>query len=337
LVSAIAIRLRHSAPWFAAGWLWYLITLLPVLGLVQSGAQASVDHYLYIPLVGLFIVVAWGGAAASSQWPRARRMALVTAAGICLFHAVIARQLVGSWRTTETLFDRALYVNPANYIVWTMLGTLDEEKGRMADAHAAFETSIQLRPDYLPAYEALADWYKGQKQPAEALQLRESAVQLDQDSAQAWESLGVALYEAGRFDEAWDKLLKAASLLPGDPHTHAMMGSTLIAKGSVLAGLDEYDQAVARDPFDGLNRRLIGRFWQSTGPRGIEQVVDAFRHAVAADPLDAVNHASLGNALAETPDGREEAIRELRVAQKLHWDAGVDASLQRLNAGSPAK
>jgi len=202
----------------------------------------------------------------------------------------------------------------------------------MADAHAAFETALQLRPDYLMAYEDLADWCKAQKQPAEAVRLRESAVQLDPDAAPAWESLGVALYETGRFDEALEKLLKAAALAPGDSNVHTMMGSTLIEQGKVAAGLDEYDQAVARDPHDGLHLRLIGKFWYSAGPKGLDEAIGAFRRAVAADPLDALNHASLGAALTETPGGRKEAIRELMTAQRLHWDANVDARLRRIEA-----
>jgi tetratricopeptide (TPR) repeat protein len=332
--TVVAVWARHRAPWLLAGWLWYLITLLPVLGLVQTGVQGSVDHYMYVPLVGLAIIAAWGGAALVPRWPVLRRPALIAAAAVCVFLAVVAQRQVRWWRDSETLFEHTLQVDPSNYVVWVLLGTRDEEKGRMAEAHVRFETALQLRPDYWAAYEAMAGWYAAQKRPEDALDTLEHELQLEPNSAQVWESLGVALLEAGRPDEALEDLRFAENLAPGAAPVHAMLGSALAATGTSDEAIEEYEKAVALDPFDSSHLRTMARLWYSTGPAGIPEALNAYERAVAVDPMDAANHAGLGAILASTANGRQEAIRELEIAQKLHWEANVDERLRRLASGS---
>ena len=316
-ITALAVRWRRQAPWVFAGWCWYLVTLLPVLGLVQSGMQGSADHFLYVPLEGLFIAIVWSGAEAASRWPRSREILLVAGVAVCVCSAVAASRLTNTWRDTKTLFAHALEVDPGNHLVWILLGGDDQDKGYIEDARAAFGTAVQLRPDSASAHRALGSWYLAEKQENEGVAEYERALKLEPGEAQRWASLGGALFAAGHLDAALVKLRVADSLKPGDPEVHVTMGAVLLGQGATAAGLKEYSRAAALDPFQGSYLRLIGNYWLTQVPNGASEAIAACRRAVAADPLDPASHAMLASALARTAEGQAEALQELRTAKEL--------------------
>jgi len=166
-VSIAAWRLARHHPYLAVGWLWYLGTLVPVLGLVRVGLQARADRYTYVPLVGVFIALAWGGAALAERM-RLRfphRTALqnialaVLATAVVLALAGAARQQVGYWKDNVTLWTRAtvLTLHMDEYEAHMSLGATLANQGRTAEALRHFTEAVRLRPDSAEARRAEYD------------------------------------------------------------------------------------------------------------------------------------------------------------------------------------
>src|SRR5260370_15290199 len=120
-VSLRAFQLRHAHPWLTIGWLWFLGTLVPVIGIMQVGSQAMADRYTYIPSIGLFIMIVWGVDRLTSQWPR--RTAFLSFAGVIVLAACLAFTgiQVRLWKNSEVLFRHALETAPNNGIAHAAL------------------------------------------------------------------------------------------------------------------------------------------------------------------------------------------------------------------------
>jgi tetratricopeptide (TPR) repeat protein len=147
-ISIAAYRLSRLQPYLTVGWWWYVITLVPVIGLVQVGVQSMADRYTYIPLIGPFIIAAWGGAELIEGLSASLRAAAIVAvaAVLCIFAWLTAQQ-VTSWSSSEVLFQRAVDVAPENYVALESLGMLYWQKGRLEDAKKQFEAIVNLETD----------------------------------------------------------------------------------------------------------------------------------------------------------------------------------------------
>lgn len=143
-ISGLVIRLARQHPYLATGWLWYLGTLVPVIGLVQVGAQAMADRYTYIPLIGLFIMVGWGVPRLLKRWPYRRIMLLVTAGLLLLTLMVCTRIQVGYWRNSVTLFEHAIRVTADNYLAHVTLGIALYQEGRLDEAVVHFSEALRI-------------------------------------------------------------------------------------------------------------------------------------------------------------------------------------------------
>ena len=145
-ISVVVLRSFRERPYLAVGWLWYLGTLVPVIGLVQVGAQARADRYMYVPMVGLAIMLAWG--AAEWRWI-ARQLAGLGGMVACI---AVTWVQIGYWRSSETLFRHAIEVTSGNYLAHHNLGVaLAEEPGRLPEAIAQYEAALEIKPDYARA------------------------------------------------------------------------------------------------------------------------------------------------------------------------------------------
>ena len=191
---------RH--PYLAVGWLWYLGTLVPVIGLVQVGGQAMADRYTYIPLIGLFIIVAWGICAATATWPHRRLARNVTAAAVLLSCLLATWGQAGYWRNSETLFTRAIDINPNNYMAYHHLGMDLANRGRLDQAIAMFQKTLAVAPAYPPAYNNLAIAYARQKKFDEAVPLFKKAIRLNPYDAGFYRNLALAYRQMGKTSEA---------------------------------------------------------------------------------------------------------------------------------------
>jgi Flp pilus assembly protein TadD len=129
------------------GWCWYLVTVAPVLGLVQVGDQALADRYTYLPLIGVFIALIWGGRALWLRAPRVRTALATAAAAAVLVGAALTRRELGYWDDPELLFRRAMAVAPANWKAQMLLGLALDDKGRTAEAETHYRGALAVNPE----------------------------------------------------------------------------------------------------------------------------------------------------------------------------------------------
>jgi tetratricopeptide (TPR) repeat protein len=151
-ITVLAIRGAKKRPYAAVGWLWYVGTLVPVIGLVQVGGQALADRYTYIPLVGLFIIVAWAVPELLEQWPH-RKEALIALSAVCLLCLfLVTWRQVGYWRNSIALYDRTLEVADRSALIHYNRGTTYTKLSKYTQAIADFDRAIEINPRYVEAY-----------------------------------------------------------------------------------------------------------------------------------------------------------------------------------------
>lgn len=249
---------RSRAPWFTTGWLWFAGSLVPMSGVVQAGSQARADHYAYVPLVGIFVIAAWGGRALLDHRLVPVPVLAGAAAGLLALLGTLSWGQLGFWKDQETLFRHALAVTEENArahellglelrrqgraeealselreaarggpnepIGWYNLGEQALEMGRLDEAEAALRTALRLDPGRARAWQALGLVEQGAGRPEAALaDLREGA-RLEPGSAQAWTALAIACQRAGRSGEAEAAFRAAVRAAPGDPAARRNLG-----------------------------------------------------------------------------------------------------------------
>jgi tetratricopeptide (TPR) repeat protein len=203
-LTAAVIFAWRTRPYLAVGWFWYLGTLVPVIGLVQVGQQAHADRYMYIPMVGLLLMLAWGASELQAKWPRAK-MACVLAAAACGIACVwIAHAQTEYWQNTGTLFEHALSLTRDNYMAEYTLGNYLMNTRRGLEAIPHFEAALRVAPNYPDAHNNLGMVLGNiPGHMTEAISEFEEAVRLKPDLLPAQHNLAVALEQMpGRKSEA---------------------------------------------------------------------------------------------------------------------------------------
>ena len=215
LASVLVIRFARRRPYLATGWLWYLGTLLPVIGLVQVGVQAMADRYTYVPLIGLFIIIAWGvpDLVSLGKKPSRSRYLGVPAVAVIAALAICTWIQTGHWRDSIVLFEKALASTSGNYVAHHNLGVALQDQGRLGDAIAHYRTALRLLPDYADAHRNLA----------------------------------VALVRQGRIGEATDHLLAAVRINPLDIQARYNLGLAMSVRGKIEEAVFQYREALRVD------------------------------------------------------------------------------------------
>jgi protein O-mannosyl-transferase len=213
-VSALALRARAARPWLLAGWTWFLVTLVPVLGLVHVGFQGIADRYTYVPSLGLSVTAAYALAELADRLraPVAARVA-VTAAWIGALAFLTHRQ-VTFWHDGWTLYGRALDVTKDNFVIHEFLASDLADAGRRAEAYAHVRESIRIRPDFPHARYALGVLYEEDHQDAQAMQEYRETIRIDPEFARAHFNLANLLGTSGQLEEAVDEYHRALALEP---------------------------------------------------------------------------------------------------------------------------
>jgi hypothetical protein len=218
--SLAVIRLGKQNRCLITGWFWFLGTLVPVIGLVQVGAQSMADRYAYVPLIGIFIMISWGGfqILAGLKFPG---MAMFAAAGLLLLAgAGLARHQLNYWQNDGTLFRHALAVTKSNAVAHLNLGVYLGNNGELDEAIRNFRETLDIETNGLNAMTAhynLGYLMNCAGQPAEAEKEYREAIRIDPDYYPAHYNLGISLNQLGRREEAIEQFLIALRLKPDMP------------------------------------------------------------------------------------------------------------------------
>jgi len=318
-VTAGALLLAKRAPWFAFGWFWYLGTLVPVIGLVQVGMQATADRYTYMPLAGIFIAVAWGAAGLAQQLPRLRAVVpCIGALWLTLLFPVTCAQ-TAVWHDSKTLFSHAAAVTDNNYLAHFHLGIALAAEGRTEEAIAHYEEAVRMFPGYADARTNLAIALVQKDRPAEALVHFQEAVRLQPDSARAWNNLGLTLGRLNRWPEALASFQQALRIDPEYADAHLNAGAALDHENRTSEALEHFNQALRIKPHSplalddlGLALARMNRF---------SEAVEPLQRAVRLRPDSADVHCHLGLILMRA--GRPGEARE-HLQQALRLNPALD-------------
>jgi len=210
--SAVVIHEARRRPYLSVGWLWFLGTLVPVIGLVQVGGQAMADRYTYVPYIGLFIMLAWGAKEAAAWKPRLKTA--LAAGGVTLLAACVYTTWLqaGYWQNSETLCRHALEVTEKNYMAYNHLGMALNLQGRYAQAGEMFKKTIEISPNYSHAYNNLAISYAYRGKLDEAVELFHTAIRINPHQAVFYFNLAEAYRQQGKMAEAGAALSQAKKL-----------------------------------------------------------------------------------------------------------------------------
>jgi len=336
IISLVAIRLFHSRKYLAVGWLWYLGTLVPMIGLVQVGTQAMADRYSYIPFTGLFIIIAWGAPELLRRLPYSRIL-LALAAGV-LISAMMVRTWVqtGHWQNSYTLYTHAVAVTENNSKMNYNLAVTLYDQGRFEEAVMRYREVLRIEPQNFKARIHLGITLFEQGQYDEALEHFNMAVQIDPDSQEGHYNLGSALLLQGRLDEAAVHLQEAIRIKP-EPKTLNKLGTVYLRLGKTDDAIIYYEYSVELKPDQPQVHRDLGVIFHQKG--NFERVIYHWEKALEfnLDNIELMNN--LAWIIATHPDtafrNPEKAIRLAERACELS-DYEIAGSLDTLSAAYAA-
>jgi tetratricopeptide (TPR) repeat protein len=242
------ILARRRAPYLLVGWLWYLGTLVPVIGLVQVGNQAMADRYTYLPLIGLTIGIAWGVQAATRSWP-ARRWACAAAATVVLAGLMgRAHDQTSYWKDGKTIWGRSLSCAPRDELALNNLGIILLKRGDLEAAGDCFRKALEISDRFERPHYNLGAVYYRQGKLAEAVAQYRTIIQINPRNFAAHNELANVLQKQGKFDEAILHYRKALQLSPESVGIRCNLGDALYAKGMSKEALAEWREAMRLQP-----------------------------------------------------------------------------------------
>lgn len=212
-VSILVIRAARQRPYLAVGWLWYVGTLVPVIGLVRAGLwPAMADRFAYVPLIGLFVMIAWGVPDLTAKW-RYQKLALSTSAGVIfLAFAICTWFQVGHWQNSIALFRYTLNVTADNYVAHNYLGLALAEEERSEEAISHYSEAVRIKPNFAEARINLGKGYFGQGDVDGAIAELKRAILLAPRSPEAHYNLGIAYGSKGLYNKAFQEIRMSKAL-----------------------------------------------------------------------------------------------------------------------------
>ena len=238
-VTLLVLRLVRTRPYLAVGWFWYLLTVLPVIGIVQVGEQARADRYTYIPTIGIFLILGWGGLDIWRRLPGARPLLAGICALACVACVSVTSRQVRYWQNSATLLQHTIAVTKDNAFAYLFLGNAAGQAGFHEVAIAHYRRALEINPRVLAALMSLGGSLIAVGRSGEAIPPLTELVRLQPGGYLNHQNLGLALAGQGRKIEALDQFETAARLKPNYADAH-------IALGSTLADLGRFDEAVAQ-------------------------------------------------------------------------------------------
>jgi tetratricopeptide (TPR) repeat protein len=326
-VTVMIFRLARGRKYIFVGWLWYLGTLVPVIGLVQVGTQAMADRYTYIPLTGLFIIIAWGVRSLVAGRFYLKVVSVLSAVAILSAAAVCTRMQLKYWQNSIVLFERALAVSGDNYFIHTNYGYALKGAGRTDEAIREFIRSAQLNPNQAGMHCNLATVLKEAGRIDEAVEQFNIALALKPDSAQIYNNVGNILVSLGRVDEAIECYQKALSLSPDFAEGHYNLAVAMGKQGKSEDAIGEYHETLRLEP-DNVDA-LSNLGFELAGKGKFGEAIEYYKKAVRLETDNVITHGRLGLALAGL-NRTDEAIREFEIVlasrptdAEMHRNIGV--------------
>jgi tetratricopeptide (TPR) repeat protein len=291
-VSTVVFVYRTRYPYLLVGWLWYLITVAPVIGLMQAGEQAWADRFMYVPMIGLLIMLAWG----IPQLVGRSRYLTAAAVFVVVLSTAVARAQVAHWSDSVTLWRHAVRATPDSYIAYENLGQALRERGQLEEAQASYLKALAFTPAGSPAYAAVIHNSLGlvltrQGKPEEALVHFAEAVRLNPDFAEARSNLGNAFAAQRRFTDAIEHYQAAIRVKPDFTEALVGLGGALVSADRAGDAIGYYEDALRIDPALAEAHNGLGAALAKSGQD--DRAADQYARALRLKPDLATAHFNL--------------------------------------------
>ena len=262
------------------GWLWYVGTLVPVIGLIQAGDQAMADRYMYLPMIGLLIIAAGIMSEAAKKW---RYVLFVMSAVIFFVLMIMTRNQVRYWQDEFTLFGHAINVTKDNEKMHYNIGYAFQRSGQFEKAIEHYGQALRIEPGDFRAMNSLGVSLLSEGETDEALDIFEKAVQLNDHYISAMNNLGFALREKGRVDEALQKWQQVLAIEPGQPQAHYNIGVTIFNSGRYDEAIEHFNKSLEKKKdWDVYN--YLGAAYTALGQ--FNPALDSYNEAIKLKPGD---------------------------------------------------
>ncbi len=246
--SLLTLKALRRRPYLAVGWFWYIGTLVPVIGLVQTGAHAMADRFTYIPLTGLFIIIAWGVPELLAGWSYKKTCLAVITAVLIPALMTITRVQVKYWSDSITLYKHTLNVTADNNVTHHTLGLALFQKGRIREAAFHFNEALRIAPADTRAHNNLGLAMARLGRTGDSIKHYQEALRLNPDYADAHYNLGIALAQLGMTDKAITHYREALRLNPDNVKAHNNIGIALFRKGKIKNAVVHFQKALQIKP-----------------------------------------------------------------------------------------
>jgi tetratricopeptide (TPR) repeat protein len=316
-ITVAAIALRRGQPYALTGWLWFLGTLVPVVGLVQVGAQSMADRYSYVPSIGIFLVLVWGAHELTCGWRYQGTGAAAMAAATALLCAGLTWQQISYWKGGESLFRHAILVTKDNYNAHHALGMALDRQGRVDEAISEYRESLREKDDYAEAHNNLGVDLAQQGRLDEGMSQFLAALKFKPGYADPHNNIGTTLEKQGRFDEALGQFQAALRLRPDFPDAHYNLGVALGRKGRSAEAASEFQRVLELKPNYAEAHNNLGVMLDRQGQ--VDAAARQYAEAARLKPDYASAHYNLGVALARQ-GLLDQAISEFQDTLRLKPD-----------------
>jgi Tfp pilus assembly protein PilF len=291
-VCFFSFKYIRTAPYLAMGWFWYLITLLPVCGIIQVGDQAMADRYTYIPLIGLFIAIAWGIPDLLKGNPFYRYFIPIAAGITILLLVILTFNQTGIWKNSVALFEHAIAVTEGNYVAHNNLGSYLMRLNRFDEAASHFEKVVQIKPDDEKYLNNLGIALFRQNRYDEAMKYYLRAIAVNPDFADSYINAADVCLFSGRENEALEYYRKGLHLRPGNPVAESNVADILIRQEKLDEAIIFLRAAIRHHPDYAVARNTLAVVLARKNQ--ISEAIDELNEALRINPryTEAINNLS---------------------------------------------
>ncbi len=332
-LTAGALYFGRKRTYLTVGWLWFLVTLVPVIGLVQVGFQAMADRYTYIPLIGLFLMLTWGvaeygsvgvreyGSESKSKGKSKTKIedqtpappyshtpirAILAVIVLAALFPVTWRQ-VGYWKNGRTLFEHTIAVNPRNEVAHNNLGVYLEEHGKLDEAAAHYAEALEINPRYAYGHMNLGNIYSERKEFDKAVECYVAALACNPDYAEAHGNLANAYAVMGRYEDAIGQFNEFLEQSPDQSSAYYGVGKSQMALGRMDEAAESFRRVIELDPKFAEVHYNLGLVLKQLGDA--DGAMDEYAEAIRLNPKYSEAHNNLANMLLSQKK-YDEAIAE---------------------------
>ena len=282
-ISILVLLGRRERPYLLTGWLWYLVTLLPVIGLLKGGPHYFADRYTYVPLVGLFIIIAWGLPDLLAGW-RHRRVVTTIGGAIVISSLMILSWLqLRHWKNSESLYTHAIKVTDNNEVAHNNLGNVLKREGKLEEAEKHYAAALRINPKYRAARTGLKNTLQKQGKLVENSRPSSGGTYRSKpDPAETFTKMGTALMEKGRLERATRHYKEALRINPDYARAHNGLADVLTRQGKLKEAIEHYTEALRIDPEYAQAHSGLADVLKSQGK--FEEAIEHYTEALRIDP-----------------------------------------------------